>query len=210
MKKFFIRLILFILLIIFFASPVLAASEYKNAGFRFSVPDGLIQDTDFANENGYIDYWHTEDYLFEVTIWQDSLTLLHYPDTPTDGYICHGLKKTDDFSYTLVDGAAEEIKINGNVFIFHRSEIIYGDENIQIHYYFLDDGGYDYKRITFITRSDEHLHYIEEIIKTLKISPFHHYAKRNNIIKISIMTVAVIAIAGLVIKNKKKASKKEI
>ena len=210
MKKFFYQLLLCFLLITLSVSPALAASEYKNAGFHFTVPDGLIQDSDFAKENGYIDYWHTEDYLFEATVWEDSLTLVPYPVDPVDGYICHGLKKTDDFSYTLVDGTATSLEINGDQFTFNRSEIVFGDEKIQIYCYIMDDGSHNYKRVTFIVRDDKYLHYIDEITGTLEIPALHNYTKRKTIIIISIAAVAVVTITVSVIKKKKKASKKEI
>ncbi|MBQ8028633.1 MAG: hypothetical protein IJ262_10605 [Clostridia bacterium] len=217
MKKVFSLSLLLAVLISSFSLSSLAASEYKNKGFRFDVPDGLIQDTDFAEENGYIAYWHSEDYGFEFAIWEnDGISLNLYPDYSEGTYIFNGFRRDTDYYLDNHEPSGGNAYINDLLFAKLDYDIVTKDKTYRCIKYIREDGlrvkaGKTYKYITVYIHDEEQMHFLDEIFESENFNvTTPDLIKRN--ITYTLISAVALALIGVFIykKTKNKKSTKEI
>ena len=203
MKKLIsITLALFVLMSLFTFTS--SATEYKTGAYTLNIPDEFINDKAWAEKNGYVDYWHTEDYRAEVMVWdEEPHDVFDIPKTE-NADICYGLNITD--AVELYNVSSEEIVINGENVSHLRRRITKMEtgEKIRFDLYKIDRGEDDYSLSVF-TRNRDTYHYADEISKTLEIDPAPEFITP---LTVGGASVAFLALSYAVIKTVSKKKEK--
>lgn len=187
--------------------PVSAAGEYTNGQVKFSIPDVLIQDTEWAGENGYLDYWHTEDYGFEFCLWRENITVAIHPTDKEGSFICHDIRWETDYEATR-NGAVDTV-INGHEFVDDNIEVRYDGKSVILHQYIFNDGesyaGKEYYYMTFFIHDESYSGYVDEIMNSFDATYLFYVEEWSEFIWTGIFVLVI----GTVLVVKKIKRKKE-
>lgn len=207
MKKSVSVLLTVIMLFSALMLPVSAAGEYTNGQVKFTIPDKLIQDTEWAGENGYLDYWHTEDYGFEFCLWRETIAVAIHPTNKEGLSVCHDIRWETDYEFTR-EGAVDTV-INGHKFVDDNIEVRYDGKSVNLHLYIFNDGdsyaGKEYYYMTFYVHDESYSSYVDEIMNSFDATYMFYVEEYSEYIWTGIFVLVI----GTVLVVKKIKRKKE-
>ncbi len=169
-------LIFCVCLISLFGINSFAVTEYKNQGFYLEIPEWLIYDEEWAKENSYTGYWHSEDYGFEVFVWKgEGVFGLQPADT---SLLCYHDKKADEITFSKAFSRSEYI--NSLLCDFFNAEVYTDGEPLFdcFVYEFEKDG--ELYNIRFSVHDEEYEYFANEIAQTFRVVKDYSFKESLN------------------------------
>lgn len=207
MKRFISVFLAAVVILTSLSFSAFAANEFKSGQLKVTVPENLIEDVQWAKDNGYAYYWHTEDYGFEFALWTDPVWGLLNLGPVDSEYICHGFDK--NLEYEIDRSGAKNVDVNGYNFVQDISTIKNGDKTVEYHWYVLDEfkheAGDDYSFMTFYVHNKDYEHYIDEILKSVSVERTPEIFTPKNVV--TFLLLFAIALIILNNRNKKRRNK---
>lgn len=166
MKKVLFLIVLCIFMFSLLSINAFATTEYSNKGFNFEIPDGLIYDGEWAEENSYVGYWHSDDYDFEVLIWiADNISFDIIPSSSSKLCFHDGTGE----SVTLKKDRSGTEYINSLLCSHYIGELYTDDEYLSDYELFdFENGGIHYM-VRFAIHDEKYEYFVNEIMQTFKI-----------------------------------------
>ncbi len=204
MKKLFSLLLCMI--IVLSCSFTVFAEEYNNGEISFSLQEDMVRDTKWAEENAYIDCWHTEDYGLEVMLWKDDFTFMVHPSSSTAKNVCHDFVKTEAMQQSVKQ--TTDVSFNGLDFYKLECSVQNDEESVDCLVLKLknntDEKGEVY-HLTFFIHDESYMIYIDEIMNSFEVSK--SFISAEVITRILFLSCVGIVIVVLINKRRKNKTK---
>ena len=187
------------------------SAEYNYKGFQLFMPVEFVRDSDWAKKYGYVDYWHSEDYMIEMVFidsdFPEGEFIDEHPDEPY--YDCHVIHdKIYGYSSEII--SEQEVEFNGNVGVkrsykkkFQLSEKDEWETVNCFSYVFEKDEKY-YEVRFYIHHEVLYGFYPDMIMQSFDISPFTFLLRNRTWIIAVIISPIVVTLAGNRRNRKKK------
>lgn len=208
------RLSVVLTVIIMLLSPSLSAFGvgYENGRFSFTLPDGFTQDTQWAQENGYIDSWYNEDMTFEVMYYIDETGTSFLPrlwEYEEDYNLCREYTASEIYSSYSTWYNEGDHSFNGHECKYYRYEINTDESDLTTYlnlyeYIFPVDELNSYC-VLFADYTGRHSAQAQEIIGTVKITQ-EKFSLTDYITEVCAIACGGTLLTGIInyIKNKRK------
>lgn len=172
MKKTISVLFALLMLISCFALTA-SAVEYKYKGFTVDIPDGMLQDTQWAEENGYADAWYDKDMNYEIILFESAYDPYAGP-LLLDFYEIQGRNISKKYKFEFDSEVTSEhsghsVEINGETVEYYDLKLKNGDETLFNHFqYFFSKGNRTYNLLFYIYNED-YRYTAREIAKSVTV-----------------------------------------
>lgn len=197
----FLAVIMLMPCFVFCASA--AAEEYNYKGFQLFMPSEFVRDLKWAKKYGYVDYWHSEDYMIEMLFidsdFSEEKFIEEHPDEPY--YDCH-IINDKLYGYSSEILSEEDIEINGNVGKkrTYRKKIQQSEnsdwETVNVFSYAFEKGD-KYYEVRFYVHHEVLYGFYPDMIMydSFNISPFTFFLRNRTWILCLLITPVGFAIA---------------
>ncbi len=157
-----------------FASSV-QMTEYKHKGLHINIPSSMIQDTEWAEKNGYADAWYDKDMNYEIILYETPydeyempLLLNFYPEK--DRNICRKYSSEYVFGVSVSSHGLEYTQIDGKNIKYYEMEIEKGTKRQVDHFQFMFTEGNRTYHLMFFIYNKEYRYTAREIANSVTTS----------------------------------------
>lgn len=226
MKKFFSVILAMLIVVSLFAVPAFASESYKKKGFSMAIPEGFVEDKQWAREKGLDGYWYNEELGIEMLLCV-GLTYSFWIDDTYEGVdVSKRVPYQKMYENVRVSEKSDEMTVNGKR-VLACKDLLYvkGEKGTAS-----EDGAYfasmeyqyeitekQYSLVFFMDNYEQDREYIEkEIISKCdygELSAIYFTYFEPTVLKIlfaAFVICVVVALSKIAVKLKEKKTNKNI